>query len=135
MNPPESTASTVTIMVADDDEALREMLSAMLQEVGFVVRQAGDGQELRGMLEEAKHNEELPALVVSDHRMPRVTGLEVLSWVKQFAPSVPFVLMSAFAARTLHERARQLGAAAVLDKPVDLYEFRSFVVDFLVRPS
>lgn len=126
--------SAITVVVADDDDALREMLSESLRAMGLCVDEVADGEELRRYLEQARAEARLPSLVVSDHRMPRSTGLEVLSWASKAVPEVPFILLSAFAAPQLHERALQVGARAVLDKPVDLRELRQFVVE-VVRAS
>ena len=114
-------------LVADDEEAMRTMVAEVLRRDGYQVREAADGQELLELLQQAKLNGEPPPIVISDQRMPRCTGLEVLFWSSQEMPSVPFILLTAFGDAQIHRRGRELGAAAVLNKPIDLNQLLNVV--------
>jgi CheY-like chemotaxis protein len=80
-----------TILLIDDEAQVRAPLSVALQRQGFHVLQATDGDE--GLELIARRGSEI-ALVVVDHRMPRVSGAEVLRQVRQRPDHLPVVLMS-----------------------------------------
>ena len=65
-------------------------------------------------------------LILSDLRMPALTGLEVLEFLHDL-PHPPFICMTAFGDPQTHETARKLGAAATIDKPFDLDELIELV--------
>jgi CheY-like chemotaxis protein len=127
------TSAQRRIVIADDDDDLRDLLREAFAGEGYLVEEALNGAELRGILEQAQKADALPDLVLSDYRMPSVTGLEVLSWVAESAPAVRFILFSAFAAPDVRKRALELGAAAVLEKPVDMRVLKQKVADVLGR--
>lgn len=108
------------VVLADDDEDWRDLLAGSLELAGYDVSQAADGLELRTILEKLAAKGSVPDLVVSDHRMPYATGLEVLAWAAERTPEVPFILLSALAAPQIRKPALELGAAAVFEKPVDI---------------
>jgi CheY-like chemotaxis protein len=119
--------SSIRILVADDDEAMRSLLGASLRREGFEVRECVDGGELLAELEAARNGDSAPDLVVSDLRMPGVNGLDVLHWLRRWLPEVPVILITAFGDRQVHKRAEALGAVMVIDKPFDLGEFLEHV--------
>jgi DNA-binding NtrC family response regulator len=70
----------------------------------------------------------LPAeLVISDLRMPGITGLSVLGGLRDLELRIPFILITAFGDAGTHALAHQLGATAVLDKPFDMPSFLGLV--------
>jgi CheY-like chemotaxis protein len=118
------------ILVADDDEEMRDLLSSVLKADGFTVSEAKDGQELLSMLvaKTAPDGSALaPDLVVTDVQMPGATGMRVLAHVRRAHPTVPVILITAFGSAELHAQAKRLGAATVLDKPFDLAVLRKLV--------
>jgi DNA-binding response OmpR family regulator len=108
------------VLIAEDDNAMRGMLEAALGRAGFEVETATDGTELLLRLDAAQTGERPPQLVVSDICMPGLSGLDVLSRVRQRFPDLPVILITAFGDPVTHRRARALGAADVIDKPFDL---------------
>jgi DNA-binding response OmpR family regulator len=109
------------ILVADDDDAMRELVSSVLAAQGFDVESVRDGTELLNHLDPRGDGEKRVDLVVSDVQMPGATGLDVLRWVRRRPdPSPPVILITAFGDMHLHRRARELGAADVIDKPFDM---------------
>ncbi len=60
--------------------------------------------------------------------MPGWSGLAALNWLSINHPEVPVILVSAFADEALRTRARELGAVAVIDKPLDLAALRAAVL-------
>ncbi|HLM76119.1 MAG TPA: response regulator [Polyangiaceae bacterium] len=118
------------IVVADDDDEMRSLLSGLFRADGFVVSEAKDGQELLAMLvaKTAPDGTAIaPDLVITDVQMPGATGIRVLSHVRRAHPTVPVILITAFGSVELHAQASRLGAATVLDKPFDVSELRRLV--------
>ena len=115
------------VLIADDDEAMRSLLGASLRGQGFEVAECKDGRELMHLLQSEAQGVRTPSLIVSDLRMPGVTGLDVLHWLGRTLPQVPVILITAFGDAQTHRRAKALGAAAILDKPFDLEDFHAQV--------
>ena len=115
------------VLIAEDDAALREVLSEGLREVGCKVRTAGDGRELLAMLTMVSRKEmPMPSLIIMDVRMPRCSGMDVLTALRLADWHVPVLMISGFADLELHDRAGTLGAV-MLDKPFDLETLRCVV--------
>jgi CheY-like chemotaxis protein len=123
------------LLVAEDDQALREMIVLLLGSDGHSVIAVANGVDLLDTLE-VSVNPDLGSekfdLVISDIRMPGRTGLSVFSQLG-YGPTIPpVVFITAFGDEELHEQAHHAGALAVLDKPIDIDELRVFVNNFLV---
>ena len=78
-----------TILVVEDDPYLREVISEVLSDEGYNVYEAMDGQRALERIETIA-----PDLVLSDIRMPRLTGIELAERLKQRREPIPVVLMS-----------------------------------------
>src|SRR5712691_5259769 len=102
------------VLVADDDPAIREVVSEYLSQRGFEVVEAGNGLEA---LLQVKHGR--PSAVVIDLTMPRLGGLDTLKRIRAFDPSIVMVVVSAHADE-FRQQALSLGAVAALAKPIDL---------------
>jgi DNA-binding NtrC family response regulator len=109
------------ILVAEDDTEMRELLAMTLRAEGYTVTECVHGAELAKNLAPifAGKVSEFD-LVVSDIRMPGVTGLEVLEGVCTLKKCPPVILITAFGNPETHELAKSYGAAAILDKPFEL---------------
>lgn len=109
------------ILLAEDDRDLRELLAFCLYRAGYSVTSCGNGLELLEHLEAgAGGRGETYDLVLTDVRMPALTGLEVLEAFHGLASRPPFICMTAFGDPATHELAAKLGATRTIDKPVDL---------------
>ena len=64
--------------------------------------------------------QEIFDLIISDFRLPHMDGLVVLVGLSQAGQKVPFILLTAYYSETVESAAKALGAAAVLEKPVEL---------------
>ena len=125
-------ASRPRVVLAEDDLELRGLLASTLRRDGFEVVEATDGPDLLRVIgEEILRAQDGPGvdLVVSDIRMPGLSGLNVLAGLRRADWSTPVLLITGFGDHQTHAEARRLGAAAVLDKPFDLDVFRSTVLD------
>lgn len=114
-------ADPLRILVAEDDDAMRDLLVAWLCEAGHDVTACSDGLDLRTRLEMSVLSGELGEfdLVVSDIRMPLGSALDVLDAFSGCDGVPPMILVTAFGSRLTHTAASQLGAASVLEKPFD----------------
>jgi two-component system response regulator (stage 0 sporulation protein F) len=124
------------ILLAEDDSALRELLATAFREDGFDVVEASDGRALLDCLAEALSidgNLEAFDVIVSDIRMPVYTALDIMDGVRTVLSNSKVILTTAFGDKSTHERAAQLGAAAVFDKPFDIDELRLAVYDLVYR--
>lgn len=120
-------SSRPRILLADDDPDLRVLLSLALELDGYDVVQAEDGLRMVDCIGNLflGWGDRAPVdIIISDVRMPGLSGLEILAGFRRADWSTPFVLMTAFGSDELHAEARRLGAAAVLDKPFDIDELR-----------
>ena len=100
-----------SILVADDDPAMRRWLVIVLTAVGGHIRAVSDGYQVGTVVRQ----EEID-IVVSDDRMPMQSGLEVLTSIRGAGIDVPFLLITAFGGSDVRAAAAKLGAE-VLDKP------------------
>ncbi|MBI5493791.1 MAG: response regulator [Deltaproteobacteria bacterium] len=110
------------VLVAEDDDAMRAMLTEEFQRRGFEVVTVKTGRELWHQLSHAAQTDDLHRpfdAVVSDVRMPGRTGLDVLAELRESNWSVPVFLITGFGEDWIHREGDRLGAS-VLDKPVDL---------------
>ncbi|CAN5776436.1 hypothetical protein BH11MYX4_BH11MYX4_12070 [soil metagenome] len=124
------------VMIAEDDPELRKLLADTLVEDGCVVRTASDGRELLAMLSAVSRGEMLmPSLLVMDVRMPRCSGMDVLTALRLAEWEVPVVIITGFGDVELHANAETLGAAFVLDKPFDLDTLRCVVRALSLPPG
>jgi CheY-like chemotaxis protein len=120
------------VLVAEDDASLRRMIAAVLRGDGYDVVEAGDGLELLGQIEailaggRARSDE---FVILADVNMPGLTGMDVLAILRCASAAPAVILMTAFGDREVHAEARELGAAAVLDKPFNLDTLRAIVVE------
>jgi len=126
------------VAVAEDNLEMRRLIAGMLRGDGYEVVEAGDGSELISRLESLS-GATGPArttveLIVSDLRMPGLSGMDVLGAIRDGAGRTPFILITAFGDEQTHRAANELGAAAVLDKPFDLDVLRALVHESVPLP-
>lgn len=107
-----NTVAGARILVIDDDANVREPLCAYLEQAGFQVCSASNGEE--GLAATPKHG---PDIVISDVGMPGINGIEVCRQLRDAHPGLPVVLMSGWATGMNPIEARQAGARALLAKP------------------
>lgn len=119
-------ASGLTILLAEDDEAMRRFLYDELSADGNVVVTACDGIEVLETLGGVSKLPFLPPdVMVMDVRMPGYSGLHVLAALRSAQWSTPVILITAFGDERVHEEGTRLGAVAVFDKPLDIDDLRT----------
>ena len=110
------------LLVVDDDPGQRSLVETFLRSQGHRVETAASGADALKRAEAAP-----PALVISDVRMPGMTGLELLRAVKRAHPGLPVLLVTAYAGVRDAIGAIRDGAADYLEKPIDLDELAALV--------
>ncbi|MBI2502839.1 MAG: sigma-54-dependent Fis family transcriptional regulator [Candidatus Latescibacteria bacterium] len=105
------------ILIADDDASHRAMLRATLAAEGYTTAEAGDGEEAVRQVEAQAFD-----LVLLDLRMPRLDGVEALRRIKSINPSLPVLIMTAYAAVDTAVQTLKIGAYDYLTKPLDTDE-------------
>ena len=111
------------ILLAEDDPELLDLLIFVLLRAGYQVTGCDNGLQLLEQLEQVESYD----LVISDLRMPALTGLEVLESQIDNPHCPPFICMTAFGDEKTHATARRFGATATIDKPFDLDEMIELV--------
>jgi DNA-binding NtrC family response regulator len=107
------------VLLAEDDGELRKLIASTLRQEGYEVVETANGMELLDALE-LLLGRRLPYAVVSDVRMPLLSGMDLLAVIRASATDVPVILITAFGDVDTHEEAHDLGAVAILDKPFDM---------------
>jgi len=110
-----------TVLVVDDEEALRAMAGSALCRLGFKVLEAQDGQEA---LEVFEANREEIHLILMDLTMPRMNGEEAFRELRRAGARIPIILSSGFGPEETLQRFTGKGLAGFLQKP---YRFQSLV--------
>lgn len=110
------------VLVIEDDPAMRELLTEELERDGYEVMSVPNVAGARLELLIASHVglDRMPAVVVTDRRMPDGDGMDLLAEVRRHWWWLPAVVVTAFADNESRRRARALGRCHVLAKPVDL---------------
>jgi CheY-like chemotaxis protein len=121
MVPAQGAGSGQTVLVAEDDPDMRRMLATLLRMAGHRVVEAADGADLLARLDPCDDGTppERIDVIVSDVDMPQLSGLDLLAALRCSRWTTPVVLVTAFGDTETRAEARELGAAAFLDKPLD----------------
>ena len=108
-----------TILVVDDEDSVRKLLSAVLRREGYQVITAASGEEAI-----VSFREDQPDLIIMDIRMPNIDGITAFKEMRQLRKQVPVILMTAYAAVETAVEAIKLGAFDYLIKPFDIEEVK-----------
>ncbi|WP_159996444.1 nitrogen regulation protein NR(I) [Roseomonas sp. 18066] len=121
---------TRTILVADDDRAIRTVLSQALGRAGYTVRATSSAATLWRWVEEG-----IGDLVITDVIMPDENGLDLVPRIKRVRPELRVVVMSAQSTFMTAVKAAQRGAFEYMPKPFDLKELLAVVARALTAPA
>src|SRR4029079_8977952 len=111
------------ILVVDDQELMRDSLAANLVREGHEGVATHDGTIAVSKLEGSTRFD----LLITDLKMPKMTGIELLGEAKRLRPEMPVVLMTAFATVQTAVEAMKLGAYDYIQKPFDGDEIKHLV--------
>ncbi|AEV15777.1 Transcriptional regulatory protein [Thermus sp. CCB_US3_UF1] len=115
-----------TILVVDDEPAFREMVSRLLEQEGYRILQAENGEEALGLLGRAD-------LVVLDINMPKLNGLELLEIIREYDRELPVLMLTAYDKEEDRVTGLTLGADDYMGKPLRAREFLARVKALLRR--
>src|SRR5678815_4252780 len=115
--PPES--GKVRILIVDDEPSMREMLRIVLRRDGYDVQLADSGREAIDQLRQNNFD-----LLLSDIKMPDVSGVDVLRTAKEINRDVVAFMMTAYASTSTAVEAMRLGAVDYFTKPFSMDELR-----------
>jgi len=107
------------VLVADDERSLRELLAIVLKREGYDVQLAENGEAALAALKRGPLD-----LLISDIKMPDMSGVEVLRAAKATDASLPAIMMTAYASTETAVEAMRLGACDYLIKPFDVDELK-----------
>ncbi|HET8720463.1 MAG TPA: response regulator [Nitrospira sp.] len=121
------------VLVAEDDEAVRALISTILSEAGYNVYEACDGLDAVGSLKKRRYD-----VLLTDYQMPKMDGLELLDLAQAMWPELPVIVASSDVLLTQTAHGLLAPAYAILEKPFDrsalLNTIRS-AVDGLPNPA
>jgi DNA-binding NtrC family response regulator len=110
------------ILVVDDDESLRRVTQVQLEQSGYEVAAAADGNEALAVLER------FPAdMVITDLKMPGMSGLDLLKRIRAETPEIVVIMVTAFGTIENAVEAMRAGAYDYITKPVQIEELRMTV--------
>ncbi len=102
------------VLIIDDEEGIRNILSVVLEDSGFTVESASNGKE--GLERVKKFN---PEIVLLDQKLPDKDGIEILKEIKESMPLTNVIILTAYGSIRSAIEATRLGAFDYLTKPVD----------------
>src|SRR5665213_1367696 len=121
---------SATILVADDDRAIRMVLNQALARLGHEVKLAGNAATLWRWVADGEGD-----LVITDVVMPDENGLDLIPRIKRIRPNLRIIVMSAQSTLMTAVKAAQRGAFEYLPKPFDLKELLAVVSRALSAPA
>ncbi|WP_342346942.1 response regulator [uncultured Nitrospira sp.] len=110
------------VMIVDDDIDFRLLLRDRLVRLGLLCVEAENGEKAKAQIKK-KHVD----LVITDYRMPRMDGLELIDWLKQTQRYMPIIFVSGDVSAPIRKKAEQAGVYAILEKPCSLADLSSRV--------
>ncbi|MEW6379879.1 MAG: response regulator [bacterium] len=124
MNPPSSSPdiSRPYILVVDDDEEFRTALKTLLEEDGYAVLAACDGEDAFCLAK--KHD---VRLIISDLRMPILNGIALLELIRDQNPQIKVIIVTAYEEVASYIQVMSLGAFEYMKKPLDLDKLKELV--------
>lgn len=124
MNPPSSSPDSTRpyILVVDDDEEFRTALKTLLEEEGYAVLTACDGEDAFCLAK--KHD---VRLIISDLRMPILNGIALLELIRDQNPQIKVIIVTAYEEVASYIKVMSLGAFEYMKKPLDLDKLQELV--------
>ncbi len=102
------------LLVVDDEDLLRNSLLKLLTMEGYSVLSASDGNEALGLIKENKFQ-----LVITDLKMPGMSGMELIEEVRKLSPDTKVIILTAHGEWNTYLEAMEKGAFEYLNKPVN----------------
>jgi two-component system response regulator PilR (NtrC family) len=116
------------ILVVDDDQGMRDYLEIMLTKEGYEVATASGGREAISICKRKKFD-----LVITDLKMPKINGIDILKAIKEHSPETMVVLITAYASGETAVEAMKEGAYDYLEKNFTVDELKYTIQDALSK--
>jgi two-component system, NtrC family, response regulator PilR len=117
--PPPVASLAARILIVDDERSMREMLEILLRREGYDVTAAENGTAAIALLQARPFD-----MLISDVRMPDVSGIEVLRTAKALNPGIIGIMVTAYGSKESIQEVLRLQAADYLDKPFNVEELK-----------
>ena len=111
-----------TILIVDDEQGYRDLLHMELSDQGYTVLTAASGPEALEILKR-----EGVALIITDMKMPKMDGLDVVIASRRLRPGIPIILMTGYAIEERVQEALTRKASVCLRKPFNINELTDLV--------
>jgi len=118
------------ILVADDEQSMREFLDIMLKKEGYNVSLASNGEEVLKLIDK-----DLFDLILLDIRMPRLDGIGVLKKIKTASPETIVIMITAYASADTAIKAMKEGAYDYITKPFKVDEIKLIIKNALEKKN
>ena len=103
------------VLLVEDKDSLRQMLATALKKAGYSVEEAADGSRAAERIRKQPYH-----LVITDLKLPELSGIEVLKLQKEIDPTVPVLIMTGYGTIEEAVEAMKAGAFDFIQKPVDI---------------
>ncbi len=101
------------VLIIDDDPVVLQLASGILRKKGFEVYSAKEGQAGLQMLQDI-----IPDIVITDYQMPGMSGIDVLSKIREVDDTIPVIILTAYGDASLTIRSMKTGAFDFIEKPI-----------------
>src|SRR4030065_32553 len=118
------------ILVADDEQSMREFLDIMLRKEGYKVSLASNGEDVSKLIEKDIYD-----LVLLDIRMPKLDGISALKKIKTVSPETIVIMITAFASTDTAIKAMKEGAYDYISKPFKVDEIKLIIKNALEKKN
>jgi len=106
------------VLVVDDEPHVRKVIRLTLERAGYYVAEAQDGEQAMQVLNEGEHPMVLD-VIITDIRMPRINGLQAMTYFQREYPSIPLIVLTGFPELDMATGLLNRGIADYLVKPVE----------------
>jgi DNA-binding NtrC family response regulator len=121
-----------SILVVEDEDALRDLVCSVLEESGYIVQTAGDGQEALSVY--TRYKESIEAVML-DLDLPKMSGNDLLSKIQQINPDVKVIITSGCSPAGCTSDSGRTSANVFLPKPYAVDDILTTVRDALVEKT
>ena len=114
------------LLIVEDDAEMASLLKDYLKEDGYDIWSAGNGAEALVLASRKAFD-----LIITDIRMPGLTGLDILPGFRKLHPAVPIIAITAFGSREMCQKSLERGATAYLENPICLNQLGRLIHEII----
>lgn len=123
-----SRAKDFSVLYVEDDRQLREDTVKLLSTLFKSVETAANGEEAF-----EKFNKSKPDIIITDLRMPKMSGFELSKNIREIKPSQPIIILSAHDEEEYRNSLIDIGVEAITNKPLEIITFASVLLDTIEK--